>query len=200
MKRDSREFGTNLLVIGIVVFFIGIYSEHITNWVHERSDIYISGWGWILQFAGGLLAIYGFMIHLEVYLATTRPPPQPGMPQLPPSPPLFIMDRETKKVIWLLMIAALVMFILSPALPCQTILIILLALVIIFLILRGSQHPYYAYQQPYYPPQTPYQPPSVEPSPPPQSSKVKLCAHCHAQLELDWVVCPFCGQSTANKS
>jgi len=134
-----------------------------------------------------------------LYLTTVRPPSHPGMPQLPPSPAPFIMDRETKKVIWLLLIAALVMFILSPALPCQTMLVILVALVIIFLILKGSQFSYYTYQQPYYPPQTPYQPPSMKPPAPPQSGKVKLCGHCYAQLELDWVACPFCGKSTEER-
>lgn len=202
MNGDRRKIGTNFLIIGITLFLIGMFDYNISALIRNlNGNFHIFGWGWVLQLVGGLLAIYGIMIHLEEYSAIGRPP-HPEMHQVFPSPPQFFMDREVKKMIWLLMIAALVIFILSPGLYCQSILVILLALVIIFLIMRGGLRPYYPYPPPYYPPppQMPYQPPSAEPSPPLQIGKVKLCEHCYAQLELDWVVCPFCGQSISPRS
>lgn len=203
MNGDRRRIGTNFLIIGIILFLIGMFDYYISDLIHDfNSDIRIISWGRILQLVGGLLAIYGFMIHLEEYLATTRPPPLPGMPQPPPSSLLFLMDKETKKVVWVLMIAALIVYVISPGFYCQTILVILLVMVIIFLIMRREQWPYFPHPPPHYPPPTqmPYQPPSVKPSPPTEVSKVKLCEHCYAQLELDWVVCPLCGKSISPKS
>jgi hypothetical protein len=201
MNGDRRRLGVNLLIAGIIIFVIGTYSDFIMNWIYERnSNIHIVGWGWILQLGGGLLAIYGFMIYLEEYLAAIRPPPHPGMPHPPFPHPPFFLDRETKKVIWLLMIAALVVFILSPGFQCFTTIIILLVLVIIILILIGGRRPYYPYPQPYYPPpETLYPPQPVEPTIRPKAGKVKLCERCYAQLELDWMVCPFCGHSISPK-
>jgi hypothetical protein len=201
MNGDRRRLGTNLLIVGIVIFLIGAYSDFIIDWIYDwDSDIRIVGWGWILQLAGGLLAIYGLMIHLEEYLATSRQPPHPGMPQPFPLPPPFFMDRETKKVIWLLMIVALVVYILSPGLQCLTVIVILLVLVIIILILMGGRRPYYPSPQPYYPPsEILYPPKPAEPTTPPKAGKVKLCERCYAQLELDWTVCPFCGHSISPK-
>lgn len=200
MNGDRRKIGTTFLTIGVILFLIGMFDHVISDLIRDlNGDVRILGWGWILQLVGGLLAIYGFMTHLEEYLATTRPP-HPGMPHPSPFPPLFFMDKEMKKVIWLLLIAALVIFVLSPGLQCQTILVILLAMVIIFLIMRREQRPYVPYPPPHYPPpQTLYQPPSAEPATPSKAEKVKLCEHCYAQLELDWVACPFCGQSISPK-
>jgi hypothetical protein len=201
MNGDRRRLGVNLLIAGIIIFVIGTYSDIIIDWIYERNgDIRIVGWGWVLQLGGGLLAIYGFMIYLEEYLAAIRPPPHPEMPQPYPLPPPFFMDRETKKVIWLLLIAALVMLILSPGFQCQTMFIIILVFAIIFFIIRVERWPYYPYPPPYYPPpQTQYPSPSAERSISPKAGKVKLCERCYAQLELDWTVCPFCGHSISPK-
>lgn len=202
MNGDRRRLGVNLLIAGIIIFVIGTYSDFIIDWIYERnSDIRIVGWGWVLQLGGGLLAIYGFMIYLEEYLAVIRPPSHPEMPQpLFPHPPFFL-DRETKKVIWLLLIAALAMLILSPGFQCQTMFIIILVFAIIFLIIRVERWPTYPYPPTYIsPPQTQYTPPSAEPSISPKAGKVKLCECCYAQLELDWIICPFCGHSVSPKT
>lgn len=194
MNGDRRRVGSNLFILGTIVFLIGLYSEFVENWIDNWNwNVHIVNWGWLLQFAGGLIAAYGFMTLLDEYFLTVRPPMHPGMPQ--PSPPLqsFIMDRETRKVIWVVIIAALVLFILMPGLFCSSIFVILLVLVIIFLVMGREQR--LRYPPPYYPPQqSPSQPPPAKP-PPTQSGKVTLCSNCYAQLELDWVACPFCGQS-----
>ncbi|UCE39287.1 MAG: hypothetical protein JSW00_08730 [Thermoplasmata archaeon] len=201
MNEDNRRSGTNLLIIGITLFLIGLFDNHISDLIQEfNDDVRIYGWGWIPQLIGGLLAIYGFMILLEEYLATSKQP-YPGVPQPTPLPLLLFMDKEIKKVIWLLMIVALVIYILSPGLQCQTVVIILLVLAIIFLIFRGEQRPYYPYPPPYYPPrhQMPYKVRSAKPPPSPKGGRVKICKRCNTLLELDWVACPICGEPTLDK-
>lgn len=160
-----------------------------------NSNVSIYGWGWIPQLIGGLLAIYGFMILFEEYQAASRKL-YSEKHQPTPFPLQFFKDKEMKKMIWLLMIAILVMFILSPGQLCQSWVVILLVMAIIFLFLRGEPRPYYP--PPYYPPQSPYKSPAAKP-PPPKKDEPKLCKRCSARLELDWVACPICGESTSDK-
>ena len=186
----DRKVGTNLLISGVIVFLIGMYSGLI---IGRNGNIQILGL--LLQGAGGILAIYGFMILLEEYVVTGRPPTYPGMHEPSPHSPLVFIDREMKKIIGIVMIAALLVYILSPGMFCSSWIFFLLFLAVIFLILRGGQRPLYPPPLPYYPPPQPaYQPPASEAPVPPQSSKVTLCKNCYAQLELDWAACPFCGQ------
>lgn len=196
MNGDRRKLGTNLVILGAVLFLIGMFDNSISDMiVNLNNDIRIFGWGWILQIIGGITAIYGFMIHFEIYLAANRPPPQPGLPH--PLQHLYFMDHETKKMIWIVLVIILVLYIVSPGTQCFTLIIILMVL-IMFLSMRGGIGPRFPFPPPQYPPpqQPPYQPPSASPPP---SAKVTLCKKCYAQLELNWVACPFCGHSKAPK-
>ena len=107
------------------------------------------------------------------------------------------MIRETKKMIWVFIIVALIVFIAAPGSQCSSIIMVLLVLALIFLIFREQRQPY-----PFPPPQYPMHPGYQVQPPPAQSGKVTLCSNCYAQLELDWVACPFCGQTvkTAEKT
>jgi len=120
----DRKVGTNLLISGVIVFLIGMYSGLI---IGRNGNIQILGL--LLQGAGGLLAIYGFMILLEEYMVTGRSPPYPGMPEPSPHSPPFFIDREMKKIIGIVMIAALIVYILSPGLYCSSWVFFLLFLV-----------------------------------------------------------------------
>lgn len=197
MNGDRRKLGTNLIILGAILFLIGMFDHPISDMITNlNNDIRIFSWGWILQIIGGIIAISGLMIHFEVFMAAGRPPSQPGMPQ--PQQQLFFMDPETKKVIWMVLIFILVLYILSPGTQCFTLVIIILV-VMIFLSMRGGLGPHFPFFPPYYPPpqQPPYQPP---PAVPPPSAKVTICEKCYAQLELNWVACPFCGHSKEDKS
>jgi hypothetical protein len=193
MNGDRRRVGSNLFIVGTVIFLIGVNARLIENWIDNwNSNIRIVNWGWLLIFTGGLIATYGFMTLLDVYILSVRPPIQPGMSQ--PSYPLysFLMDREMRKIIWIFIIAGLVLFVFMPGLLCPSMFYIVLVLVIIFLVLGGGWRP--RYPPPYYPPQPPASQPLQTIPPPPQNGKVTLCSNCYSQLELNWKACPFCGQ------
>jgi hypothetical protein len=194
MFRDRRNTGTTLIIIGGSLFLFGMLDHVIADWVLDINDnIRIFGWGWLLQIVGGLIAIYGFMIHLEFFIIMNRPPPRPGMP-----PPMnqFVMDPETKRLIWVLLIIALISYVLSINFQCVIMIIIILLLVFIFATKPGWR--YFFPLPAYYPPSQPpvNQPPSEHIDP---SKKVKLCEKCFSQLEMDWVSCPYCGQSLEKK-
>lgn len=195
MNGDRRSTGTNFIIIGAALFIIGMFDSYISNWLRNyNSNIQIYGWGWLLQIVGGIFAIYGLMIHLEVYSMLNRPPSQPGMTY----PPHYsLIDEETKRLIWVVLIVALIFFIVGPGFSCLTLIVIVIFLLFIF----GSR-PGWRYQFPfpplYYPPPQP--PPSQQaPATPSPSSNVKLCEKCYSQLELEWIACPFCGHSLGDK-
>lgn len=194
MNGDRRRVGSNLFIVGIIIFLIGVYSRQLEDWIDNwNSNIRIVNWGWLLIFTGGIIAAYGFMTLLEEYALTARPPTQPGMIQPSPMLPSFFLDREARKVIWAVIIANLIIYILMPGLFCSSIFYVALVLLIIYLVLGRGWSPHYP--PPYYPPQSPVsQPPPTRP-PPPQNGKVTLCSNCYSQLELNWKACPFCGQS-----
>jgi hypothetical protein len=198
MNGDRRKLATNLIIVGAVLFLIGMFDHDISNLIEDAgSDLRIRNWGWVLQLIGGIIAIYGFTIHLELYLTTGRTPFQPGLPQ--PLQQYSHLDPETKKIIWLVLIVMLVLYVISPGFQCFSLVIVLLIL-LIFINMRGRLGPQYPYPPPQYPPpqQPPYQ--KLPTEAPTQAPKVTLCEKCYAQLELEWAACPFCGHPREKKN
>jgi hypothetical protein len=201
MIQDRRKWGTTALIVGFILFIIGMLDILIADWVWGLDDRFrIFGWGWLLQIVGGVFIIYGLMIHLETYIAITRSRFPHGLTS-PPLPPMFILDPETKKVIWVVSVAILVMYVISPGLQCQSLLIILLIVGIIYIFSRGGQQIMSPYPPPIYPPpRMPHNRPPERTQAPPKTKKMKICEKCYAQLELEWVACPICGHSIIEKS
>ncbi len=55
------------------------------------------------------------------------------------------------------------------------------------------------YQQPQYPQQQYQQPtpqPLPQPTPQPTQQQIRICKNCYAKLDVNWISCPYCGQST----
>lgn len=156
-----------------------------------NNDILNEGWGWILQLIGGLLVIYGIMTLFQEYTKFRNLLSNSGPPSTYPPLTLFIMDKETKKLIWILLIMGLVIYFLSPVplyLLIDYILVIIMVIIVILLILTYDQRHQYHYPSPL---QSPYK----SPPGPPESYKVKSCKRCKRPFEPNWVVCPFCGES-----
>jgi hypothetical protein len=205
MNEDRRRLATSYIIIGLILFIIGLFDYRISRLIRDfNNDINIYDWGWIPQLIGGFLVIYGFMILFEVYTTNSRSPSQPGSPTpYLPLPPFFI-DKETKKLIWLLLIITLVLIILIPGLLCQTLFflsILMCVIVVIILIVTNEQRHHFHYPPPYYlsPPQMPYKSPSAKPHTPPKIGAIKTCKRCYKKLEPNWVVCPISGETVSNK-
>jgi hypothetical protein len=202
MDEERRRAATSYIIFGLILFLIGAFDYRISKFFRElNNEIQIYDWGWIPQLIGGLLAIYGIMILFEEYATDRRPPSQPGTPSHYLPPPLAFMDKETKKLIWLLLITGLVFYILSPVPLCllsEFVLVIIMVIIVIILITTYGQRLHLLYPPPYYPP--PPQPLYKSPPAAPPIGNIRSCKSCHRPLEPDWVVCPFCGETVSDKN